>query len=90
MEKTIGAFEARRQFGKIIHEVVANGDKYVVERHGEPVVAVVPMRVYEQWKQQRDAFFQHAQETAERSNLSPEEADRLAQEAVAAVRATTP
>lgn len=57
MEKTIGAFEARRQFGKIPREVVAKGDQFVVERHGDAVAAVVPIEVYEQWQRRREAFF---------------------------------
>jgi prevent-host-death family protein len=87
MERIIGAFEARRQFGRILQEVVGRGDKYVVERHGEPVAALVPIEVYEQWKRRREAFFDQMEEVAARANLSPEDADALAQEAVQAVRA---
>ena len=90
MEKTIGAFEVRRQFGKILHEVVAEGERFVVERHGEPVAAVVPIAVYEQWKKARDAFFDRLRAASERANMSPEEADELASEAVKAVRAEPP
>ncbi len=32
MEKTIGAFIMRRQFGKVLQEVVVRGDRYIVER----------------------------------------------------------
>ncbi len=87
-EKSIAAFEARRNFGKILQEVTAKGDKFVVERHGEPIAAVVPIRIYQQWKKEREGFFAQMQEIAERVNLSPEEADRLATKAVKAVRAT--
>ncbi len=86
-ERIIGAFEARRQFGRILQEVVARGDKYVVERHGEPVAVLVPIEVYEQWKRRREAFFDQMEEVAARANLPPEDADSLAQEAVQAVRA---
>jgi prevent-host-death family protein len=88
MEKTIAAFDARRQFGRLLNDVIAKGDKFVVERHGEPVAAVVPIDVYEQWKRQREAFFAKWQEVAERVNLPEEEAMRLANEAVQAVRHT--
>ena len=46
MERTIGAFDARRQFGKVLNDVIAKGDQYVVERHGEPIAAVVPIHIY--------------------------------------------
>lgn len=86
MEKMIGAFEARRQLGKILKEVSGKGDRYVVEYHGEPVAAVVPIQLYEQWKRRREAFFDKMRLTAERANLSEEEAMTLAQEAIQAVR----
>lgn len=84
----IGAFEARRQLGKILKEVSGKGDRYVVEYHGEAVAAVVPIELYEQWKREREAFFDKLQAVSERTNLAPEEADALAQEAVQAVRQT--
>ncbi|HEX8682633.1 MAG TPA: type II toxin-antitoxin system Phd/YefM family antitoxin [Ardenticatenaceae bacterium] len=89
MERTIEALDAGRQFGKVLQEVVATGDQYVVEQHGEPVAAVVPIEVFEQWKRSRSNFFDRVRAISERSGLSPEEADRLAEEAVRAVRAAT-
>ena len=86
MEKVVAAFEARRQFGKILQDVTAKGDRYVVERHGEPVAAVVLIEVYEQWKKARSEFFAKIRATAEQADVSPQEADALAQEAVQAVR----
>ena len=86
MEKTVPAFEARRQFGKMLQDVLSRGDKYVVERHGEPVAAVVPIEVYEQWKRSREAFFTRLKDAAEKSAMIPENADALAEEAVRAVR----
>jgi prevent-host-death family protein len=90
-EKTIAAFEARRQFGKMIREV-EKGDSYIVERHGEPVVAVVPLRVYERWKRERDGFLDILHKAQQNSikndpEMTEEKAMELALEAVAAVRA---
>ena len=87
MERRVAAFEARRSFGKIIGQGVARGDCFVVERHGEPVAAVVPIEVYDQWKRSREEFFDQWQEIAQRSNLTAEEAEALAEEAVKAIRA---
>ncbi|MGH2585908.1 MAG: type II toxin-antitoxin system Phd/YefM family antitoxin [Dehalococcoidia bacterium] len=87
MERKIGAFDARRQFGKILNEVVAKGDRYVVERHGEPIAAVVPIRWYEQWMRERHAFFDRMEAIGKAANMSEDEAMALALEAQQAVRA---
>jgi|SRR5216683_6633136 len=87
MEKVIAAFEARRNFGKILNLVTSTGERFVVEKHGEPVAAVVPIKIYEQWKREREEFFAQMETIAQEVNLSPQDADRIASEAVKAVRA---
>ncbi len=86
MEKTIAAFEARRQFGTILENVASRGDEVIVERYGTPVAAIVPIEVYEESKKSRNRFFSMIREAAERANLTPEEAEELALEAQRAVR----
>lgn len=56
MEKRVSAFDVRRTFGQMLQDILKHGDKVVVERHGAPVAVVVPIEVYEQWKQARDRF----------------------------------
>ena len=85
-EKTMGALEVRRQFGKLLQGVLVNGEKVLVERNGEQVAAIVPLRVYTQWKQDRAAFFADMRALAQQSNLTINKADSLAQEAVQAAR----
>lgn len=87
MERKIGAFDARRTFGKVLNEVAARGDRYVVEQHGEPIAAIVPITLYEQWKQAREAFFDRVERTAQRVDMNEDEAMALALEAQQAVRA---
>jgi prevent-host-death family protein len=87
MEKTIGAFEARRNFGQLLQEVAVKGDKIVVERHGEPIAVVVPVELYNQWKRERQRFFDQMREVSQRVNLDEDEAMQLALEAQQAVRA---
>lgn len=87
MEKSIGAFEARRRFGKVLQVIAAKGDRVVVERHGQAVAAVIPIEVYEQWKQARREFFDHMRAVSQRANVAPEAADQVAAEAVEAIRA---
>ena len=90
MEKMLGLTEARRDFSTIVERVQHQGDTYIVSRHGRPAAAVVPMQVYENWKRQRDEFFELVRKAQQQSGLEPEEADQLAAEAVAAIRAGTP
>ncbi|CAN5268133.1 MAG: type II toxin-antitoxin system Phd/YefM family antitoxin [Chloroflexia bacterium] len=92
MEKTIAAFDARRQFGKVLRDVETRGDSFVVERHGEPVAAVVPLHVYENAKRKRERLFElikEAQENSQRHSpdMTEEEAMELALEAVTWARA---
>ena len=89
MERRIAAFVARRGFGRVLQDVLVRGDRFVVERHGEPVAAVVPIEVYQQWKNARDDFFARIRAASERADLPPDEAEALADEAVRAVRSIT-
>ncbi len=86
MEKTISSQDAPERFGDLLQEVSDQGDRYVVERDGVPMAAVVPFALYSQWKRQRQAFFDRLRETAKRANLSEDEAIRLTDEAKAGVR----
>ncbi len=89
MEKKVAAFDARRNFGKILREVLSRGERFVVERHGEPVAAVVHIEVYEQWKKSRSAFFARVRTAAERAQMSPEDAETLSEDAVRTIRASS-
>jgi len=86
MEKTVGAFEARRQFGQILKQVSGKGESYVVEYHGEPVAAVVPIEDYTNMKQRRAAFFERMRASAARANMTPEDAAKLVAEELQALR----
>ena len=90
MEKRLGLTEARREFSTIVERVQHEGDAYIVSRHCRPAAAVVPMYVYESWKRQRNEFFELVRRAQQRAGLESEEADQLAAEAVAAIRANIP
>ena len=87
MEKRVSAFDVRRGFGQMLQDILKRGDKFVVERHGTPVAVVVPIEVYEQWKQQRERFFETLRTAQAAADLTEEAAARLAVEAIEAVRA---
>ncbi len=57
MERKLGVTEAREKFKDIVDQVQYRGDTYVISKHGKPAAAVVPVEVYENWKQERQAFF---------------------------------
>lgn len=90
MEKRVSAFEVRRGFGQMLQDILKHGDKYVVERHGAPVAVVVPIEVYEQWKQTRARFFETLRAAQTTADLDEEAAVQLAAQAVQAVRADPP
>jgi prevent-host-death family protein len=57
MEKKLGVTKAREKLAEIVDQVQYQGDAFIISRHGKPAAAVVPVEVYENWKQQRRMFF---------------------------------
>jgi len=86
-EKTISARHVQRCWSRLLHDVVAKGTTYIVTKKGEPVVAVVPVTVYEQWKESRAALVDSMRMAQQRSGLTSQQAEALAHEAVEVVRA---
>ena len=90
MERMLGVTQARKLFSSIVDRVQHQGDAYIVSRHGRPAAAVVPVQVYESWKRQREEFFELIQKAQQTADLEPQEAEQIAAEAIAAIRAETP
>ena len=87
MEKTVEMSEICVTIGDVIRDVAAKGDQVVVKEDGKPMAVVVPVELYERMRQsRRKEFFDTMRAGAERANMSPEEADELAAEAVAWTR----
>jgi len=57
MERRLGVTEAREKFSDVVDKVQYQGATYVINRRGKPAAAMVPIEVYEKWKQQRRTFF---------------------------------
>lgn len=89
MEKTVSSNDVSHQFGDLLEHVSGQGDRYVVERDGAPLAAVIPFALYAQWKRRREGFFQLMRDTAERANLDDHEAVRMTDEAKHAIRSTS-
>ncbi|MBI3734130.1 MAG: type II toxin-antitoxin system prevent-host-death family antitoxin [Chloroflexi bacterium] len=50
MEKTVGAFEARRSLGKLIEEAYYKKDAIIIERSGRPMAVIVSIEDYQTWQ----------------------------------------
>ena len=85
--KRVSAWEARRNFGKLINEVARDRRPVIVESHGEPTVAVVPLHILENHEAGITRFLEIASRAAANANLSEEEAMEIANREVAAYRA---
>jgi prevent-host-death family protein len=46
--KIINAMKARKYFGQMLEEVYYKGDRFIIERAGKPMAAVVPLSQLEE------------------------------------------
>jgi prevent-host-death family protein len=87
METTIDVAEASEQFPTIMDRVQYQKDRLVVSSHGKPAVAVVPLEIYENWKQQRQRLFNLIREVqAANPDADPDEVMQNVMEAQQTVR----
>ena len=88
MEKTIGAYEARRRFGQLIEEAFYRRDHFIVERSGRPMAVIVPIEDYQKWQRLAKArIFGMLEQVWERNaDIPPEELERDVEEALANLR----
>lgn len=56
IETTMGLTKVRENLSEIVEGVAHEGDAYIIRRHGRPAAAIVPIHVYESWKQRRTEF----------------------------------
>jgi prevent-host-death family protein len=73
MTIVIGAREARRRFADLLGRVGYGGEVAIVERSGKPMVALIPVEVYEQLIAEREARFQVLDRIRNRLPKIPEE-----------------
>ncbi|MBI5877426.1 MAG: type II toxin-antitoxin system Phd/YefM family antitoxin [Chloroflexi bacterium] len=87
MEKTIGAFEARRSLGKLIEEAFYKNDAFIIERSGRPMAVIVSVEDYEKWQRQaKDRLFALVDKA--RKGAAGVPAETVERDVRAAVRAT--
>jgi prevent-host-death family protein len=73
MTIVVGAREARRRFADLLGRVGYGGEVAIVERSGKPMVALIPVEVYEQLVAEREARFQVLDRLRSRLPEIPEE-----------------
>ena len=90
MENELGLTKARETLSTLVESVQYHGDMYIISRHGKPAAALVPLHLYEKWKQQRRDFFDLIREFQEASgDNDPDEVMRDVLEAQQAIRRET-
>lgn len=88
MIEHIGAREARNRFSDLLGSVHYGGQVVIVERSGKPMVAVIPVEMYEQVIAEREARFQVLDRIRSRvPDVPAQEVARDVAEAIDAVRA---
>ena len=89
MVEHVSAREARTGFADLLGNVHYGGKVIIVERSGKPMVAVIPVEMYQQVIAEREARFQVLDRIRSRSpDIPVEEVAQDVAEAIAAVRAT--
>jgi len=86
----IGAREARSQFAELLGRVHFGGETVIVERSGKPMVAVIPVAMFQRLMAERDERFEVLDDLRRRLPDVPD--DEVAHDvasAVASVRAKT-
>lgn len=51
MEKTIGAYEARRNLGTLIEEAYYKKESFIIKNHGRPMAAIISIEEYERMRE---------------------------------------
>ncbi len=85
--KVITAMKARKIFGTIMNAVSFGNDQYIVERKGKPMIAIIPVRKFEQMTRARQRFFRNMSKISQSfAGESPEKLEALLEEATRAAK----
>jgi prevent-host-death family protein len=92
MVRTISATEAKVNFGAVTQQVIDDGEPVVVENHGQPRVAIVPVQQLDRLaaleeQERRRVWLERARALRSRvleknADLTPEQAEQIADEIV--------
>ena len=84
--KTISAMKARQNLGQIMNEVSIRSDRYIIERNGKPLVAIVPVSFIEEQELKKKEFLDLLDKAQNNSNISEDGIQNDIQEAIREVR----
>ena len=88
MVKKVNALKVRQNLGEVLEKVYYKGDRYVIERAGKPMAAVVPLKVLEDYDANKEELFGLIKKAQRRNTrVKPEVVEREVAEAVRSVRA---
>lgn len=83
IDNTISVSEAQQDLEALVLNVAATNHEVILEIGGEPKAVVIPIQIYQQIKHsRRKAAVDKLNEMARNADMDPDEADRLAEEAV--------
>jgi|GEM_PF-3092220 len=83
VDKTMNVSEAQQDLEALVLDVAATNHEVILEVAGEPKAVVIPIELYRQVKlNSRRAVNDRLHEMAQNANMEPDEADKLAEEAV--------
>ncbi|MGH2374414.1 MAG: type II toxin-antitoxin system Phd/YefM family antitoxin [bacterium] len=54
MERRLSIQQAREQFSTLVQAAFYRGDRAIIERHGKPMAAIIPIHAYARWKKHRE------------------------------------
>ena len=84
----VGAREARQKFADLLGRVGYGKEVAIVERSGKPIVALIPVEVFEQLVAEREARFQVLDRIRSKlPDIPEEEQEQDIEDAITAVRA---
>lgn len=85
--KVVTAIKARQIFGTIMNAVSFGNDQYIVERKGQPMVAIISIKKLEQMNKARQRFFKNMSQISHSfSEEDPKVLDDLLTEATKAAK----
>ncbi len=88
MEHTISTSDLRSTVGEVVNTVRLRGDSYVIEQSGQPEAVLVPLHVYEAFKDNRRRLIGLMEQVAERNaDRDPAVIEEEIARAIAEVRA---
>lgn len=87
MKQSISTQDLKSRIGEVMDAVRLRGDRYIVERKGRPVAALVPLSVHESYERHRRELFALMDDVAQRHrDLAPEQIEAMIEQAINEVR----